>query len=135
MNETTEYEFERLIDKDKFTGRAETEARLNQEYIKRFDILERAFFDDSVNIIDYKILDLAAKSDEYTITAMEACDAIGDSLFLVHGIIHPIRCEEVAEEEILPRMRKLAEAKYLIEMEEENTPGIFKGFKLNLDFK
>ena len=131
MHKETEHELERLIDKDKFTGRAETEARLNQEHIERAAVLDRAFFDDSVDIIDYKILNLAAKTEEYTITPMDVYEGIHE----YNENIHPIAEEAIAHEKFLPRMRKLAKAKYLIETEEENTPGIFKGFKLNLDFK
>ena len=126
-----EHELERLIDKDKFTGRAETEARLDQEHLERPAVLDRALFDDSVDFIDYKILNLAAKTEGYTITSMDVYEDIHE----YNENIHPIVEEDIAHEKFLPRMRKLAKAKYLIETEEENTPGIFKGFKLNLDFK
>ena len=131
MHKETEHELEHLIDKDKFTGRAETEARLNQEHIERAAVLDRAFFDDSVDFIDYKILNLAAKAEEHTITSMDVYEGIHE----YNENIHPVVEETIAHEKFLPRMMKLAKAKYLIETEEENTPGIFKGFKLNLDFK
>lgn len=92
-------------------------------------VLSRAFNDDSVDNIDYEILKLAAVSDEDTTNAMDAYvwnDTRSD-------MRHPTTQERIAEEEFLPRMKKLAEAGYLIEMEEENTPGIHKDFKLNLN--
>jgi hypothetical protein len=92
-------------------------------------VLSKAFNDDNVDNVDYEILKLAAVSDEDTTNAMEAYiwnDAQSD-------VYHPTIQELRAEEQLLPRMKRLAEAGYLIESEEENTPGIYKDFKLNLN--
>ena len=94
-------------------------------------VLSRAFNDDNVDNVDYEILKLAATSDEDTTNAMEAYewnDAQSD-------MYHPATQERIAEERFLPRMKRLAKAGYLIESEEENTPGIYKDFKLNLNSK
>ena len=92
-------------------------------------VLSKAFNDDNVDNVDYEILKLAAASDEDTTNAMEAYmwnDTQSDTY-------HPTIQERIAEEQFLPRMKRLAEAGYLIESEEENTPGIYKDFKLNLN--
>lgn len=128
MHKETEHELERLIDKDKFTGRAEAEARLDQEYIDCSAVLDKAFCDDSVDIKDYKILDLAARSDDYTITPTDAYDCFFRFQWLMQR-------EPVTDDDIIQKMKKLAELEYLVELEDVSERGIFTSFKLNLDFK
>ena len=91
-------------------------------------VLSKAFNDDNVDFINYKIVELAANDDNDTINAMDVYGSI-----CTPSYIHPTEEERIAEEQFLPRMKRLAEAGYLIELEEENTPGIYKDFKLNLN--
>lgn len=100
---------------------------------ERAAVLAKALNDESLDRIDLEILKLAATNQDGTIDAMDAYEEIDESFFSSFGDVHPVDEEEAAEEQFLPRMKRLAEAGYLIESEEKNTPGIYKDFTLNLN--
>lgn len=124
-----EIELEKLIDKHKYTIMAEIDEETNRRNESRSNLLGRACDDVNVDYDEYRILKFAAMADDDEVCAIDVCEWIYGT-----NELRPVDDEQTAEDLILPKMKKLVEAGYLVEVEDENgIPGIFKGFQLNIN--